>query len=292
VLTRLCPTLASYMELVQDEAHVDPILLPSRLNPQEWQVYQMDRMTSLEMKLRLGHAFDLVLQARRALTVKSWVSRESWRATGGTTMTRSIASISRAEEKVQIIHKAYNANHHALVALQCTDLLMSHLRDMRESDVTMLSKWLEDELYKSKDRRECLPWIWTLAPLATGEDMQQDDGLAARFVEWNQEGILTFYQADVRWLKCILVIRLKWLHARAACERWEEEMVLLAAEMKRVLQSFEFVAAEWRWQATHPLQGQQPEKVTTGYQVYCMKTACMYDCLAVQAWGLQVVVGS
>lgn len=83
----------------------------------------------------------------------------------------------------------------------------------------------------------------------------------------------------------LLVIRLEWVHAKAARDRWDEETLLLKEELGRIVLSFRFYSREWIDRAQQlredaVLCGQQ---WAAGYVAYAVKEATAYHRLAESA---------
>lgn len=77
-------------------------------------------------------------------------------------------------------------------------------------------------------------------------------------------------------------MRLEWLHATAARDRWWEEHKLLFEEMRRVGATFRYEQARWEQMA---VWGEEPASAALklGVRAHALKKAAMYERLAVQA---------
>lgn len=81
------------------------------------------------------------------------------------------------------------------------------------------------------------------------------------------------------------MVRLEWLHAIAARDRWWEEHVLLFEELRRVGKTFRY---EWRcWDEQSRWNGWDnlctPPKLVLGVRAHAAKKASMYLRLAEEA---------
>lgn len=72
------------------------------------------------------------------------------------------------------------------------------------------------------------------------------------------------------------------MHARAARDRWWEEVVLLKEELRRVGESFLHRAAEWQSTADAARVSKQT-RVTRGVRAYALRQAAIYNFLAADA---------
>ena len=76
------------------------------------------------------------------------------------------------------------------------------------------------------------------------------------------------------------VVRLEWVHAVAAYDRWAEEARLLEAELTRTALSFKATASMWAERAEGgPAQSCHPI-VRAGYQAYMRRQNNVYEGLA------------
>ena len=79
------------------------------------------------------------------------------------------------------------------------------------------------------------------------------------------------------------VVRLEWVHAHAAHERWKEEFYLLQEESRRVAMSFSRQSEEW--QEKRALYDGVPlcEQTAWGFKAYVERQAEVYASLAAEA---------
>lgn len=71
------------------------------------------------------------------------------------------------------------------------------------------------------------------------------------------------------------MIRLEWVHAKAAAERWLEENHLLREELRRICVSFEAAQNRWALMAQiQDLDGARP--VELGHRAFCQRQAYHY----------------
>lgn len=86
-----------------------------------------------------------------------------------------------------------------------------------------------------------------------------------------------------------LVIRLEWVHAVAALRRWEEEVILLKEEARRVICTFQQNSQDWKQEVDHP-DSWEPQ-VLKGYSAYAARQSWVFSVLACDAQSiLQSVV--
>ncbi|KAG8939352.1 hypothetical protein FRC04_006632 [Tulasnella sp. 424] len=242
----------SASQLHPKEPHQDPILVPSHLSSAQQQQFGLVKLASHEKRLRIGLAFDALLKLRKALGLRSFVSRHACKTNGYTINTRTQETLKRAEMAVKHWSAAYRRSWEALMRLGAEGHVLQGLRPLEQKDLVLLSTWLEEEKYK--DRGSSLPWIWSVAPLP-----HQESDVAAAIEDWSQE-----------------VIRLEWVHAKAALDRWLEENHLLREELGRIALSLRWAYQDWS--SHQPLDSTNNEEsdVSLGYRAFSLRTAYHY----------------
>lgn len=81
------------------------------------------------------------------------------------------------------------------------------------------------------------------------------------------------------------MVRLEWVHAKAACARWEEELLLLKEELRRIRVWFEKEAIS---RSSRPLPSSllnASDRPQRGYVAYCKKQGLAYERLAAAVAG-------
>ena len=174
ILQTLAPFISGYAPPTGHTGYVlepsdpasDPILMPSRFDAKERKSFQLDEMTEVEIKLRTAHCHEYLGKLRKALGVRSWLTRHSTKFNGTNRTTRAQEVMNRAETSVKEAAHAYERSHaHLLQLCDATDL--GGLKNLEKDDLQLLSSWLEGDHYKkssSLDNRQSkkLPWIWTI----------------------------------------------------------------------------------------------------------------------------------
>jgi hypothetical protein len=183
------------LQLKPESAYKDPIILPSSFTLEEQQTLELEALAKVEIELCIGYAHDLVDHLRRALGVRSVLTRHARDQRGYGATTRAQDSINFAEQAVKIFAKGYRRCWAALESLEPTGEKLLGLQSLEEKDLVLLGDWLEEERYRSKDTQ--LPWIWTAARIARrsalGEEMlgveEGDEDLSEFVRRWNEEGM-------------------------------------------------------------------------------------------------------
>lgn len=242
----------------------DAVVLPSSYTADERQAFQLQALASVEITLRVASCHETLEKLRGGLGVRSFLTRHGCKTNGMEEGTRARAVMSRAERVVKQWAFLYRHSWKCLARLGATAAELGTLRVLEQSDLIMLSSWLEDEAYK--DKNSVLPWIWTTAlrPLDNETPKELHDKIAA----WNEEGgtcpVAQGSRTQLTFLSA--VIRLEWVHATAARDRWLEELHLLKEESRRIYVSFGRMADGYEARVPDlPLPGHEDPQ-NEGYQ--------------------------
>lgn len=188
-LLQLAPGL-NHFNLTPTNPETDTIYLPSSFTPTQIHTFGLEAMSSAECHLREGHCHDTLDSLRKALGSKSFLSRSMKsrnRDQNFKNTTRGLAAVQRATQHSQLWASVYRHSYNALIHLRKDPAPLFGLQVLAQSDMTMLSTWLEDELYK--DKNENMSWLWKMAPMNTGLN-------AGKFMDrihgWNEEGKAPF----------------------------------------------------------------------------------------------------
>lgn len=168
-----------------DDPACATVTLPSSLAGLARTRLGLDSLACAEVEIRIGHAFDCLESLRRALGVRSFLTRHAKKARGYEKSTREQAAIKKSEGTVKTYTHAYRKTWSALSNLNVPAHRLGNLRALAEADLIMLSTWLEEEQYRS--RNAVLPWIWEVASMPSGLDDGERE-MAERVSEWQDEG--------------------------------------------------------------------------------------------------------
>lgn len=289
----VAPGLAA-LDLTPGEPHLDPIMLPSGFTATEREEYQLQELESMEVRLRVGQGHDILQHLRRSLGIRSLLTRHTRQQLGVVKSTRSQENIKRAEARVLVWSRAYRRVWTGLRNLSPTVDLLQGLQQLDTNrDLMMLGDWVEERRWRGEGRQE-LPWIWTIgtAPLAVGDE--RDNGpVDAVITRWNAEGEFMSGSGGA----CspvpasqrihpefgVQVIRLEWVHASAALERWQEEVILLHEEAKRTVATFSWDRDQWIKRQGLLADADCPDGVSQGFAAYAAKQAWRSSVMAANA---------
>lgn len=259
--------------------------LPSALSPPVIARLGLEELAEAEKQLRIGACFDFISKLKDSLGVRSFLTRHSRTQSGYNGATRNQDAIRRAEATVKRYGRSYRRSWQALDGLEVPQDERLNLQELKQQDMTILGQWLEGEQYRSRGTQ--LPWIWTIMPVGDVANDARDGHEVADAVDaWNEEGTHDSYrrvlpgEADS---SCRQVIRLEWVHARAALARWEEELKLLKEEIRRVKVSFQMEEKAWQHVAAKDLAISDGDRAIRGYRAHAQKRSALYRRLSDQA---------
>ena len=212
----------------------------------------------MEMQLRVGQCRDSLAQLRTQLTAQARLHKYKLvHVRHQVPNTRSRGHLNRVNSKIEIAAAKYR---HAFAMLQALDSSggsewSSEFRELRRQDVRYLSQAeLPDapteerakEIHArtllnggaTSEGNRTVSWIWrgSLGGGSDGRDGRDEYG----------EGQLLFSGCECCTLTLLRVeFRLEWSKSYARQARWNEEVILLREEMRRVLEFLKWKSWDW-----------------------------------------------
>ncbi|KAI9064965.1 hypothetical protein FKP32DRAFT_1568832 [Trametes sanguinea] len=194
-----------------------PSSLPSGLRHGDF----TQRLLQMEGRLRLAQLEDSLADIRRLRRILQGVAqfkRLNVSGTGNKPNTRIRALYTKFQRKQTRSAERYRAAYRALSALDPEGDWTHHFRELHDKDLTRPGR---DDDSRGEGYRE-VSWIWRVVT---------DVGDSDEAADYNDS------------------MRAEWARTKARAERWEEEVVLLVEEMRRVVAYFEWQARWWDEQA-------------------------------------------
>ncbi|KIO19636.1 hypothetical protein M407DRAFT_30707 [Tulasnella calospora MUT 4182] len=260
-LAEIAPQLSQAGHQIRPDApQSDEILLPSRLSVDEINSLGLRPLLQIEMQLRVGHAYDSIGSLKKALSLRSfWTRHVKAQYSSQTRRTKGQASLRSCQARVKEGARAYTTCYEWLIKCAPDMAQDFGLQKLRNQDLMLLSEYLEQQHYRHNGRQ--LSWIWTLKPKASQMDEDDEEensssGLDAVIEGWQNE-----------------FVRLEYVHARAAVDRWNEEVRILECEMAAVVRWFERRAMTWSRKCRTRADG-------AGYKAYTCRQFSLYQVLA------------
>lgn len=196
-VTAIAPQIPMEPLAEEEPLHELTLILPSTLAVEEREEFGLQQLSNMEKKLRLGLLYDILDALKKALAVKSYLSRLSREPANKSLQTRAMSQVSKSATKVADLKRVYRRCFSALLSLGPSASELGNLQELKEEDLVMLSSWMEEKRYEkestlpgrgAKEGERALPWIWRITPivLAPGEEMSE------ALKRYNREGPYAF----------------------------------------------------------------------------------------------------
>jgi hypothetical protein len=230
-----------------------PLHLPSSLPPNISQLPELKDIRDAERRLREAQADDALADVRRLRRVIQglWQFKKlNVSGTGNRPNTRMLNLFSQFQTKLQHAANRYNVAYTALRALDSDGSWKERLKELKPSDLRGPGRDIDNlEDAKSSNGRFEPSWIWLVArlPQERGDNQTED--------EFNHS------------------MRTEWAQTRARMCRWNEELLIIQEEMRRVLAYFEWKSSWWLEQANR--RSSLEPSVQSGVVAYAHKQSSL-----------------
>ncbi|KAJ7444055.1 hypothetical protein B0H11DRAFT_1931229 [Mycena galericulata] len=246
------------------------LYLPSQL-PEAERLNGCQRgVPEMEARLREAQCTDALVQIRARLYAKGHlITFRNENLTGQVQTTRSQTLIAHVGARVAATQRKYNDAREALLTLRGSDYA-PHLKKINNSDLTLDGEERENDA-QARDK---------LARIAVGSHGHPARNAPAKNKVlswiWTARGALDDNEKELH-----ESLRVEWSRAKARKTRWEEEVMLLREEMRRVVRYLEWQSAWWESQAAVPESRNDISLETQhGMAAYARKQARVYGDLA------------
>ena len=233
-------------------AETTPLHLPSSLSQNLRQ--SISNVCERERRLREAQADDALSEIRRQRRIIKglWQFKKmNVAGTGNKPNTRMQTLYKRFNNKTLRYAERYRAARRALVTLDPSGLWSERLRQLNAEDIRGPGR---DDDTSSNGRFE-QSWIWLVPRVQSTAE-----GVGESEEQFNES------------------MRVEWAKSQARVKRWEEEVLIIQEEMRRVIQYFKWKGRWWREQAGIRTVGEIC--VLHGVQAYAEKQAALCDQLA------------
>jgi hypothetical protein len=218
----------------------------------------MKEMCDAERRLREPQADDTLADVRRfRRTIQGlWQFKKlNVSGTGNKPNTRMLDLYNRIDYKLQCAANRYRIAYAALMALDPNGSWRERLKELNPVDIRGPGRDPDHpEDAKTSNGRFIPSWIW-LVPRSPQE--RGDDQTEAEFND---------------------TMRAEWAQTRARMCRWDEELLIIQEEMRRVLAYFEWKSTWWLEQGNRR-QGLE-SSIESGVVAYAHKQANICLCMA------------
>ncbi|KAJ7084884.1 hypothetical protein B0H15DRAFT_951369 [Mycena belliarum] len=251
-------------ELLAPQAEDVKLYLPSGLRTAaDRQAGCKEGLAGMEAKLREGQCADALRLLRSRLHAKRHLlTYRDTNVVGQRAATRAYTLIGRVGERVDAAAAKYRRGRSALIVLKGPEAC-EEWRELKDTDIQLDEERGSDTNARKKlgnvgsksfrrqgprisSKGKSLPWIWT-AGGGPGENEQE------------------LHDA----------VRVEWSKAKARKERWEEEVMILREEMKRVLRFLRWRSLWWE-KRRGARRGAVRDDVQTGLEAYAARQAALH----------------
>ena len=205
------------------------LFFPSSLPPEIRRHPDMKEISDAECRLREPQADDALADVHRLRRIIQglWQFKKfNVSGTGNKPNTRMLDLYKRVEYKLQRAANRYRIAYTALMALNPNGSWRDRLKELKPTDIRGPGRDPEHpEDAKSSNGQFVTSWIWLVprSPRECGDDQTEAEFNESMLAEWAQ--------------------------TRARMCRWEEELLIIQEEMRRVLAFFEWKSLWWLEQA-------------------------------------------
>ena len=245
----------------REKAESVKLWLPSSLDATERDSLCSGSVINSERELRFGQLHDALDDLRRARRIRRGLvtfHKVQLAGEGQKTQTKSRAVMHTVQERIDKAVRRYRIAREALLQLDPSGSWQDLFHVLDDRDNRGPGK--EPEELSASDGRYTPSWIWlsnsnTTAGGPTQSTISPD--------EVNED------------------MRVEWAQCAARADRWEEEVILLQEEMRRVVHFMEWKSKDWASRAGARVGAATPE-VYSGLSAYARKQASIYRNLAIQ----------
>ena len=260
------------------------LFLPSGLHAAHRKLCSKDLLEK-ECRLRHAQAEDALITLRRHLRAQATIFDRKKLHTAGTGTrpnTRMQALLERYNDKIGRDAARYRAARAALVELDPSTSWRSRLQDLHDSHIRAPARGQDEP---SEGRRR-LSWIWQVGTSLRGStshethqaDVLREGSNSEEDEQDEEDGKCTKLLPVVFFSLFDIGLRVEWAKSLARAERWEEEVLLIREEMRRVLVFLDYKASQWKTKAS--LRREEDFEYACGFAAYCERQAYIFTSLA------------
>jgi hypothetical protein len=229
-----------------------PLFLPSALPSHIRSLPELEEVCRLERRLREPQADDALatVQRQRRIIQGLWqFKRLNVSGTGNRPNTKMITLYKSFENKTKRAAEEYRNAWRALRILDPNGSWSVRLKELKDQDIRGPGKDADDTT-TSNSRYET-SWIWLVSGTVNSDDEEFSDSM-----------------------------RVEWAKSRARMMRWEEELLIVQEEMRRVLVYLRWRAKWWRERSI--LRSHADSSMISGISGYAHKQAAICSQMAVR----------
>jgi len=237
----------------KEKAESIKLWLPSQLeSADEWAALCVPRVVNSEKELRFGQLQDFLDDLRRARRVRRGLvmfHKVQLAGEGQKVQTKSRSAMQTVEDRINKSARRYRVARAALLQLDPGGDWESVYLPLTEADNQGPGK--EPEEVGASDGQYTPSWIWCSITTAVSPDEVDED------------------------------MRVEWAQCMARADHWEEEVILLQEEMRRVVHFLEWRSQDWLSKADARSSSVTPA-VHAGLSAYAKKQGSVFHNLAIR----------
>jgi hypothetical protein len=226
--------------------------LPSQLDAEDRDSICLGGIVDREKELRFAQLEDTLNDLRRARRIRYGLitfHKIQLTGEGGKIQTKSRAVVQTVQDRIDKHARRYRVARDALLCLDPRKEWQDMYLPLAEADNRGPGKEPEEKLLR--DGQYALSWIWRSSATSVSPDEVNED------------------------------MRVEWAQSVARADRWEEEVILLREEMRRVVQFLEWRSSDWFAKADSRT-GAVTSSVRAGLSAYANKQGSVFHNIAVR----------
>ena len=246
--------------LPREKAESVKLWLPSQLDSAERDALCSRGVITSERELRFGQLHDSLNELRRARRIRRGLvafHKVQLAGEGQKAQTKSRTVMHSVQERINRAVCHYRAARDALLQLDPSGSWQDLYHVLNDRDNRGPGK--EPEEASASDGQYVPSWIWLSSTNATTGDPMQT---TISPDEVNED------------------MRVEWAQCAARAARWEEEVILLQEEMRRVVHFLEWKSKDWVSRAD--VRASVTAEVSLGLSAYAHKQASVFRNLAIR----------
>ncbi|KAJ7083274.1 hypothetical protein C8R43DRAFT_1142719 [Mycena crocata] len=241
-------------------------------------------LLDMETKLHVAQCNNSLASLRSRLHAKHhFIGFRDKNITGQVYAMKARTLIDGLGERVQVYARRYRKGRQALVALRGAEVYPD-LRKLEDDDIRLDGDAGETDAAARKK----LGMIQAGRGARTPRSAPEESTRIMSWI-WTAPGVL-----DDKNLRIHKSVRVEWSRARARKIRWQEEVMMLREEMRRVLRYLGWQSGWWREREVWGTEDVSPE-LAAGLRAYALKQAAWHDRLRVHChdkWNISALTAA
>ncbi|KAJ7102966.1 hypothetical protein C8R43DRAFT_1141089 [Mycena crocata] len=236
-------------------------------------------LPGMEAKLRLAQCTDALSAIRTRLHAKRHlIAFRDENVRGQVRSTRARSLIDQVGSRVDALFHKYVDARKALTSLKGATFA-PHLRILEKSHLILEGEDSQDNSDAARSDRAARKKLGRIGAGKAGRPLRVAASTSGRAFSWiwTAAGVMDDAEADQH-----ESVRVEWVRAKCRKTRWEEEVILLREEMRRVIRYLDWDKAQWEKRAKDSKDRLDLGLTTRdGLQAYALKQAALRESLGI-----------